>query len=288
MKVSNFYIISGLSGSGKSLANRCFEDRGFFCIDNLPVRLIPKFIDLCKSSSEEISNFAAVIDIRDKDFLSDFHEVFSSIKINMINVKLIFLEASDEVLVRRFSETRRPHPLARERSILENIQQERKLLADIRKEADKVIDTSKFTPHELRSYIINYLSGGKSPKLLMISIISFGFKYGIPYDSDLLFDVRFLPNPHFIDELRDKTGEDEEVIKYVTSKPQYKDFYLRLKDLLLLLLPQYAQEGKAYLTLSLGCTGGKHRSVILANDLGKLLQKHGYKKRLLHRDIDKK
>lgn len=287
MTISNFYIISGLSGSGKSLVNHCFEDQGYFCIDNLPVRLLPKFIDLCKSSSEEINNFAAVIDIRDKDFISDFNKISSQIKKNMINVKLLFLEASDEALVRRFSETRRRHPLTLKATILQNIQEERKMLNDIRKEADKIIDTSKFTPHELRSYIMNFLAGGNYPKLLPISVVSFGFKYGIPYDSDLMFDVRFLPNPHFIDDLKDKHGNDEEVIKYITSKPPYEDFFLRLKDLLSFLLPQYAQEGKSHLTLSIGCTGGKHRSVVLARDIADFLKKEGYKVGLFYRDIEK-
>jgi UPF0042 nucleotide-binding protein len=287
MTINNFFIISGLSGSGKSLINDCFEDQGFFCIDNLPVSLLPKFFDLCEKSNEQINNFAAVIDIRDRDFLSDFHKIYSNLKKNTKNVKLIFLEATDEVLVRRFSETRRRHPLEREATILQKIREERKLLEDIRKEADKIIDTSKFTVHDFRNYILDYLSGGSHPKLLHISIISFGFKYGIPYDSDLMLDVRFLPNPYFNSDLKDKKGIEEEIRQFVTSKSQYKEFFKRTKDYISYLLPQYAQEGKSQLTLSVGCTGGRHRSVVFADDLAKVLQKEGYKIRLYHRDIEK-
>ena len=287
MTINNFFIISGLSGSGKSLVNDCFEDQGYFCIDNLPVRLLPKFLDLCKKSNEQVNNFAAVIDIRDRDFLSDFHKIYSHLKKNTKNVKLIFLEATDEVLVRRFSETRRRHPLTREATILQKIREERKLLENIRREADKIINTSRFNVHDLRHYILDYLSGGSHPKLLHISIISFGFKYGIPYDSDLMFDLRFLPNPYFQDDLRDKKGTEEEVRQFVTSKSQYKEFFKRTEEYILYLLPQYAQEGKSNLTLSIGCTGGRHRSVVFADDLVNMLQKEGYQIRLYHRDIEK-
>jgi len=277
-------IITGLSGSGKTLTSRCFEDLGYYCVDNLPVKLIPTFIDLCSKTTEEITKIALVIDIRERDFLGDFDHVYGDLK-RSHKVKLIFLEAVDEMLARRYSESRRPHPLSPDNSIIKGIQREREILQGVRQHADLIIDTSKLSVHELKSFIIDYIEGEKR-KSLLLSIVSFGYKFGIPYDSDLVFDVRFLPNPYFVEELQGKTGLHSQVGEYVTADSSYKEFMLKVENLLLFLIPHYIVEGKTYLTISVGCTGGRHRSVVVAKKIKDMLCNHNYKVKLVHRDID--
>lgn len=278
-------IITGLSGSGKSLTSRCFEDLGYYCVDNLPVKLIPTFIDLCSKTTEEISKIALVIDIRERDFLGDFDHVYEELK-KSYKMKLIFLEASDEVLIRRYSESRRPHPLCPDNNIIAGIQRERKILQGVRQHADLIIDTSKLSVHELKNFIIDHIEGDRR-KSLLLSIVSFGYKYGIPYDSDLMFDIRFLPNPYFTDNLRDKNGLHKRVEEFVTSNSHYNEFITKVEDMLIFLIPHYIEEGKTYLTISIGCTGGRHRSVVVANKIKDILSNHNYKVKLVHRDIDK-
>ncbi len=284
MKDYQLVIITGLSGSGKTLTSRCFEDLGYYCVDNLPVKLIPTFIDLCSKTTEEITKIALVIDIRERDFLGDFDHVYGDLK-KSHKVKLIFLEASDEVLIRRYSESRRPHPLSPDNLIIKGIQREREILQGVRQHAELILDTSKMSVHELKSFIIDHIEGEKK-KSLLLSIVSFGYKFGLPYDSDLVFDVRFLPNPYFVEELRDKTGLHGQVDDYVTANSNYKEFMLKVENLLLFLIPHYTKEGKTYLTISVGCTGGRHRSVVVAKKIKDMLGKHDYKVKLVHRDID--
>jgi len=278
-------IITGLSGSGKTLTSRCFEDLGYYCVDNLPVKLIPTFIDLCSKTTEEITKIALVIDIRERDFWRDFEHVYRELK-SSHKVKLIFLEASDEVLIRRYSESRRPHPLSPDNLVITGIQREREILQGVRGYADQIIDTSKLSVHELKNFIIDYIEGERK-KSLLLSLVSFGYKFGIPYDSDLVFDVRFLPNPYFMEELRGKNGLHSEVDEYVIANSNYKEFMEKVENLLLFLIPHYIEEGKTYLTISVGCTGGRHRSVVVANKIKDMLFKHNYKVKLIHRDIDK-
>lgn len=285
MKDYQLVIITGLSGSGKTLTSRCFEDLGYYCVDNLPVKLIPTFIDLCSKTTEEITKIALVIDIRERDFWRDFEHVYRELK-SSHKVKLIFLEASDEVLIRRYSESRRPHPLSPDNLVITGIQREREILQGVRGYADQIIDTSKLSVHELKNFIIDYIEGERK-KSLLLSLVSFGYKFGIPYDSDLVFDVRFLPNPYFMEELRGKNGLHSEVDEYVIANSNYKEFMEKVENLLLFLIPHYIEEGKTYLTISVGCTGGRHRSVVVANKIKDMLFKHNYKVKLIHRDIDK-
>lgn len=282
---TQFIIISGLSGSGKVAAIRCFEDLGYFCVDNLPAKLFPTFVELCTKKGEEISRVAVIVDIRERDFLTVFPEVFAELKNRGYNLSLIFLEASDELLQRRFSETRRPHPLAFDRPVLQGIAEERRRLLPIREMADIIIDTSATTIHELREYINKIYAPGTSNKPLVISIISFGYKYGIPFNSDILLDVRFLPNPYFQPEFKEKDGTDPDVREFVFESPDSKEFFTKLQDMLLFLLPRYVKEGKSYLTISIGCTGGKHRSVAIADALERSLREQGYQVRSKHRDV---
>jgi RNase adapter protein RapZ len=284
---TEFIIITGLSGSGKSGTIKCFEDLGFFCVDNLPAKLIPTFVELCTRRGEEIARVALIIDIRERDFLQEFPAIYTQMKQNY-SFSILFLEASDEVLMRRFSETRRPHPLAFDRPVLQGITEERERLQSIRDMADIIIDTSNLNIHELREHINKiYAPSSTTEKPLIISIISFGYKYGIPFNSDILFDVRFLPNPYFVPEFKDKTGGDPQVKEYVFSSPDSKEFIDRLRDLLAFLLPKFVREGKTYLTISIGCTGGKHRSVAIAEYLDHVLKEMGHEVRCKHRDIHK-
>jgi UPF0042 nucleotide-binding protein len=284
---TQFIIITGLSGSGKSGTIKCFEDLGFFCVDNLPAKLIPTFVELCTKKGEEISRVALIVDIRERDFLRDFPETYHRIKSQGYSFSILFLEASDEVLLRRFSESRRPHPLAFDRPVLQGIAEERHRLEPIREMADIIIDTSTINIHELREHINKIYSPGSELKPLIISIISFGYKYGIPFNSDIMFDVRFLPNPYFQPAFKDKTGLDPEVKEFIFASPDSREFAERLRELLFFLLPKYVLEGKRYLTLSIGCTGGKHRSVAIADYMERLLKQAGHEVRSKHRDINK-
>jgi UPF0042 nucleotide-binding protein len=280
-------VVTGLSGSGKSVAIRALEDGGFFCIDNLPVVLIPKFIDLCQGYGEGIQRIALGIDLREGHFLQSWPDVLADLRAAGHRVEVLFLDAGDEVLLRRFSETRRPHPLASEGTVQEGIARERRALEGMRALADKVIDTSAFNVHELKRELEEYYSQSLSPRRMNLFLTSFGYKYGIPHDADMIIDVRFLPNPFFVEELRGKKGLEPGVEEYVMKREETHAFLDRLYSLLELTLPQYEREGKSSLTLALGCTGGKHRSVVLVEELKKRLDEERFRIHLKHRDIDK-
>lgn len=288
MQPSSFIIITGLSGSGKGTFLRALEDRGFFCVDNLPLGLLSKFYELVVKSEGESSKAAMVIDVREGETLSEFPNVYTELKRNpALLMSLWFLEASDAVLVRRFSETRRPHPLDPNLPVLEAIAQERELLAPIRQMADYILDTSRFTIHELRQHAVR-LFEEKQAQHLLVSLVSFGFKYGVPIDSDLVFDVRFLPNPNFVPDLKPHTGADAAVKEYMNSHEATHKFLDHVYSFIDFLLPQYETEGKSYVTISIGCTGGRHRSVFIANAIGEHLQKNNYRVKVSHRDLEKK
>jgi len=278
-------IISGLSGSGKSCVIKCFEDLGFFCVDNLPPQLLPKFVGLCRQSRSGISQAAIGIDIRERTFLWDFLKVYDRLIEEGYQVELLFLEARDEILQRRFSETRRPHPLAKEGTVLDGIHSERKTLEDLRKRADRVIDTSDYHVHQLKEVITHYYLEKGEHKQLSVSLTSFGYKFGAPYDLDLLFDVRFLKNPFFVENLRPLTGNDAPVRSYVLALPEAKQFLDKLYDLFDFLMPLYGKEGKSYLSVGIGCTGGRHRSVALVNQLSTYFEAKGLPTHCRHRDV---
>ncbi len=278
-------IITGLSGSGKGSVLKALEDLGFYSVDNLPVELIPKFAELtCNNPS--IPAAALVVDIREGSGLKDFPKVFAQIR-KSVTARLIFLEADSDAIVRRFSETRRPHPLGTGKSIMRSIQSERTQLAPIRAMADLIINTSKFTVHELRDFIGERFRGRRGQSDIMIYVTSFGFRNGVPPDSDLVFDVRFLPNPNYIPRFKNLTGKNPNVAKYIRSFPQTVEFISRISDLLVYLLPHYIREGKSYLTISFGCTGGQHRSVMMADEIRRNLTGAGYSAKVTHRDIPK-
>jgi RNase adapter protein RapZ len=278
-------IITGMSGSGKASVLKAFEDLGYYCVDNLPVGLIPRFAELVGQSSE-IERTALVVDVREGSQLDELPAIVKSVK-RMLPTKMIFLEADESILVRRYSETRRPHPLGTNAPVKSSLAAERRHLRPIRAMADLVIDTSKFNVHELRSYITERFRKQESGKDILVSCVSFGFKHGVPEDADLMFDVRFLPNPHFVPEFRPLTGRDPKVAKYIRSFPQTREFISRISELLVYLLPHYIREGKSYLTISFGCTGGQHRSVMIAEDVSKRMRKAGYKVKVVHRDSPK-
>ncbi len=278
-------IITGMSGSGKASVLKSFEDLGYYCVDNLPVELIPQFAELAVQSSE-IRRTALVVDVREGSKLEKLPAILKSVR-RMIPTKVVFLEASDTVLLRRFSETRRPHPLGNDSPVTTALKEERKHLGPIRRVADFVIDTSKFNVHELRAHITEGFQQQSKEKSILVSCVSFGFRQGVPEDADLVFDVRFLPNPHFVPEFRPLTGRDPRVAKYIRSFPQTQEFISRISDLLVYLLPHYIHEGKSYLTIAFGCTGGQHRSVMIAEDVGKQLRRGGYRVKVVHRDSPK-
>ncbi|HET7871091.1 MAG TPA: RNase adapter RapZ [Terriglobales bacterium] len=278
-------IITGMSGSGKASVLKAFEDMGFYCVDNLPIGLIPRFADLAKQSPE-IGRAALVTDIREGEALKNLPKIIRSLK-RQVKTTVLFLEASDEVLLRRFSETRRPHPLGGDSTVKASLAKERRMLQPIRALADIVVDSSRFNVHELRAHITSKFTHGSSERGLFISIVSFGYKGGVPVDADLVFDVRFLPNPHFVPEFRPLTGRHPKVAKYVRSFPQTQEFIDRISDLLVYLIPHYVREGKSYLTIGFGCTGGQHRSVLIAEEVRKRLGKSGYRAKVIHRDSPK-
>ncbi len=277
-------VITGLSGSGKGSALKAFEDLGYYCVDNLPIGLIPKFADMCAAPGSHIARSAVVVDIREGEALSQLPVTFHDLGRDGLKLSLVFLEASDEALIQRFEETRRPHPLGRNLPVREGIRLERSLLKPMRQLADAVIDTSGLNVHELRQLIQDRF-GGRQRKTMLISVLSFGFKHGVPHDADLVFDVRFLPNPNYVSELREKSGCDPEVKQYIESYSQTREFIRRVSGLLLFLLPHYVREGKSYLTIAIGCTGGRHRSVALAERIGSLLEEEGYQIKVSHRDL---
>lgn len=283
----DFIVVTGMSGAGKSAASRCLEDLGFFCIDNLPVTLIPKVAELCAQSEKRIERVALVVDAREGRFLEGLFDILLDLRREGHLVRIVFLEASDEALVRRFSESRRPHPLALGRSALEGIRAERERLAHLKAKADLVIDTSSFTVHEFRKLLATSFLDLPSPQRTLLSLVSFGYKYGLPVDADLIFDARCLPNPHFIDALRPLTGREPQVVEYVLGFAQAREFLTRIQEFLRFTLPLYVQEGKAYLTIAVGCTGGRHRSVVLIDGLARLLREAGHEVSVRHRDVDR-
>jgi UPF0042 nucleotide-binding protein len=276
-----------MSGSGKSAAVNFFEDLGYFCVDNLPIKLIPLFLDLLRRSTDSPENVALVIDIREGAFLQDFPDILDELRESIQSVQVLFFEATDQVLLRRFSETRRPHPLSGDASVEEGIARERQALQFLRERADRIIDTSKFNVHELKAYLQDHCSGREGEGSLFVSVLSFGYKHGVPQDADLVFDVRFLANPYFVQGLREKTGKDREVAEYLEEIGEYREFCRRIEDLFAFLMPQYVREGKTYLTVAFGCTGGRHRSVALAEQFGGTLQEQGLQVRIAHRDVMK-
>lgn len=280
-----FLIITGLSGSGKTVVSRFLEDLGYYCIDNLPAKLIPSLVILWTRKEVEIERVALVIDIREAGFTTEFPEILQLIR-KKLSPRLIFLDASDETLVKRFSESRRPHPLKRKKSILESVRLERKRLGEIKKMADEVIDTTSIDITQLKELLTRRFMKRKGRKIQIV-VVSFGYKYGIPLDSDLVFDTRFLPNPFYIDKLRDKTGRSRGVKEYVLKAADTKKFLSRLYGFVDYLIPNFVDEGKSYLTISIGCTGGKHRSVILAEKLREHFKGKDLSVRIHHRDIYK-
>jgi RNase adapter protein RapZ len=282
-------IITGLSGSGKRTVMKAFEDLGFFCVDNLPIVLVPKFVELCRRT-HDIEQAALVIDARERRFLTQFPPMFDELKNQPdLEISLIFLEASDESLLRRFSETRRPHPLVETtNNLLEAIRAEKKLLEPIRDLADLIVDTSNHTVHTLRNYFVDEFSTSGAELDMLLTFISFGYKHGMPHALDLLFDVRFLPNPHFVPDLKPLTGRHNEVIEFMMKHEEVGETIERFSDMLLYLVPRYKREGRSYLTIGIGCTGGQHRSVMVAEALCERLRKDGYKSHTTHRDIAKR
>ncbi len=279
-------VVTGLSGAGKTEAVRSLEDLGFFCVDNLPPSLISKFTELLAQSDPPVKKIALVMDIRGGRFFDTFFESLKYLDDEGFDYEILFLEASDESLVRRFKATRRRHPLSREGRVLDGITAERERLQDIRGRADKIIDTSELTPQQLKEQVRDLFGHGKTSSLV-ITVMSFGFKYGLPLDADTVIDVRFLPNPHYEEDLRPMTGEDPLVEDYVLNSPETASFLQKLSDMLLFLLPYYVREGKSHFVVAIGCTGGKHRSVALARNIGRVLKTEGYRVAVKHRDIMK-
>lgn len=281
----DFLLITGMSGAGKTLALNHFEDRGYFCVDNLPPALISKFAELCLQS--DLEKIALVSDIRGREFFNELFAELSKIEELDLNYNILFLEASDEVLIRRYKESRRRHPLDEEGRVLDSIERERTLLEELRGRATKIIDTGELKISELKEELDQLFLAENKINSLHLSLISFGFKYGIPLDTDLVMDVRFLPNPYYVDSLREKTGNQAEVQNYVLKWPETKVFYQKFFDLIDFLMPQYKKEGKSHLSIAIGCTGGKHRSVTTVNKLAEFLSDQDFKINIEHRDIEK-
>jgi UPF0042 nucleotide-binding protein len=279
-------VITGLSGSGKSTALRALEDLGFFAVDNLPVALLPTFLALREEGSPEAGKVALVMDLREPRFLANYGRVFDQLKAAGYKLEIIFLEASPETLVRRFSQTRRTHPLTQQGTVTEAIAKEVQALQELKERADLVLDTSHLSVHELKARITTSFTSPVTERRLRLTLVSFGFKYGLPQDADLVMDVRFLPNPYFVEGLKDKDGLSPEVTEFLNRWEEPASFLARFSDLLLYLLPLYEKEGKAYLTVALGCTGGRHRSVAMVDALSRRLQESGYEPQVRHRDIN--
>jgi UPF0042 nucleotide-binding protein len=281
----HFVLITGMSGSGKGSVLKAFEDLGYHCVDNLPIDLIARFAETCQRGASQVQRAAVVVDIREGAALSQLPTVYQDLRNSNLNLSLVFLEASETALIRRFEETRRPHPLGRELPVREGIRLERTLLRPMRQLADVTIDTTRMNVHELRDLILRRFGGLSAVRDILVSVVSFGFRFGIPADANLVFDARFLPNPNYILRLKSKTGRDAVVRRFMDSFPSTRAFMKHLMDLLFYLLPNYIQEGKSYLTIAIGCTGGRHRSVAIAEKVGRALVDEGYKTRVSHRDI---
>ena len=277
-------VITGLSGSGKTHVSRALEDAGWFCVDNLPIALVPSFAGLIRGS-EQLRRSALVVDVRERGFTDTFPAVYRAVKESDIPTSLIFLEADEKTLLRRFSETRRPHPLAGNAPAIDGIRAERDALRPIRKMADVILDTSRFTVHELRDYVRERYDVRHEGRRMVVSVLSFGFKYGLPPEADVVFDLRFLANPNFVPSLRRKTGNDADVVRYLRKQPETEGFLRRALALVRYVLPRHEREGRSYLTIAVGCTGGRHRSVMVANAIGAALKQKGYPVRVHHRDL---
>jgi UPF0042 nucleotide-binding protein len=278
-------ILTGLSGSGKSTVLKAFEDMGFYCVDNLPVELMPIFAELHAAGEGDFARAALLVDAREGAQLEKLPPLLRHLRKDH-PITLVYIDASEDALLRRYSETRRPHPLGKDFSVRESLRHERALMEPIRKLAEVVIDTSQFNVHELRQFVTTrFKNPDKRP--MLVSVVSFGYRYGVPTDADLVFDVRFLPNPHFVPRLRRFTGKDPKVRRYIQSFPQTAEFLRRIEGLLTYLIPHYIREGKSYLTIAFGCTGGKHRSVMLAESMKKALEKRSLSTKVVHRDIEK-
>lgn len=287
MKAAEVVIVTGVSGAGKSQAIKCLEDIGFFCIDNLPTTLIPTFVRLCMQTEHAIDRMGLVIDVRGGEFLTSLFDILNALRSEGHVVKIVFLDANNEVLVRRFSESRRPHPLAAGTSVLAGIVAERQMLTRLRDEADLIIDTSALTIHDLKRFLSQAFVMERPIAKIGLSLVSFGYKYGLPFDADVVFDTRFLPSPHFIDDLRPLTGLSLQIGEYLMRASVTKPYLERLKDFLDFVIPLCEQEGRAYLTIAFGCTGGHHRSVFFAEQLAGHFRATGYQVNIRHRDIGK-
>jgi len=279
-------VVTGLSGSGKSTAIHVLEDLGFYCIDNLPVALIPRVVELWEGSQEEVRRVALGIDVRERHFLDQVPTVFSELRTRGVSLEVLYLEASDDVLIRRFSETRRPHPAAEGGALADGIRREREKLRALREASDKIVDTSALTVHELRATLRDLIERTDAGTMT-VALVSFGYKYGIPIDADLVFDCRFLPNPFFVEELRHRIGTDPAVADYVLRRDETQEFLRHVSGLLDFTLPRYQREGKSYLTIAVGCTGGRHRSIVLVEELNRLLVERGYRILVRHRDTER-
>ena len=285
MKRTRLVVVTGLSGSGRSATLKAFEDMGFYCVDNLPLMLLSSFVEYAQVSDEAVHSVIG-IDIRERGFPERFPILYGELKSQGRDIEMLFLDASDQTIVRRFSETRRPHPLARGTTpLLEGIRRERTALAEVKKLADQIIDTSDYTVHDLRQTIERHYAVRDEGRPMVITLVTFGYKFGVPYDIDLLFDLRFLPNPHFVPELRQQTGEDPGVREYIMAPPDSAEFLSRLQSFLEYLLPRYRKEGKSYLTIGFGCTGGRHRSVAVSLMIAERLRQSGYDVTVKHRDM---
>jgi RNase adapter protein RapZ len=288
MKNQKIFIITGLSGSGKSTAISAFEDAGFYCVDNMPMELVPKLFDLPVREDPEVKGFVFVMDVRARNFLPNYSSGISLLESKNLFPKTIFLKAEENTLLNRFSQTRRHHPMSHHKSLMESIQAEKEMMISIEKNSDIIIDTTDFNVHQLKSRILDIIhSGIKSKNSMKINIISFGFKYGMPHDADLVYDMRFLPNPYFVPELKDQDGESQDVKKFILSFDETKLFLKKHFDMLDFLLPLYRKENKAYLTIAVGCTGGRHRSVAIARETFEHINSKKLKPGLRHRDIDR-
>ncbi len=287
MKHLRVVIITGLSGSGKSTALRALEDIGFFCVDNLPVILLPKFLSITITSSPEIRRVALVMDLRERSFLDKYNRIFETLQKKGYKIEILFLDASDESLLHRFSETRRTHPLSKRGMIMEGILLERDKLSSLKKMADKIIDTTSTNVHQLKDTVQRHFLPSSRNKKMVINVTSFGYRYGLPVEADLVFDVRFLPNPYFVEHLKSYDGNNDDVKKYVLKNKEGKQFLEKTLDLMNLLIPLYEKEGKVRLNIAMGCTGGRHRSVVMANAIASFFLSMKYVVNINHRDIDK-
>ncbi len=288
MKINRVFIITGLSGSGKSTAMAAFEDAGFYCVDNMPMELLPKFLELPMKNDPGIKGFAFVMDMRAKDFLLTYSSTIDSLREKGVQPEVLFLEADEDTLLKRYSETRRHHPVSHEKSLVESIKSEKKMMLSIRRSSDKIINTANYNVHQLKSKILDIIRKDTAINSLMkINILSFGFKYGIPHDADLVVDMRFLLNPFFVPELKNHDGESNDVKKFIMATKEANVFLKKYLSLIEFLIPLYKKEGKAYLTLAVGCTGGRHRSVVIAREIFERLNLMGYKPGIIHRDLDR-